>query len=109
VCDIQQVILASVRYNVDEILIPLKERHNLQRYLTHAQRVSHALRRVESQLRNWHDDPDCPHQDIDRMLAATAEIRQWVQAHVIADLERTEEQLKRATIGSNKRSDDATV
>ncbi len=72
----------------------------MQRYLTPAQRVSHALRRAELQLRNWQDDPDSPRQDVDKMLAMVGELRHWVQAHIVADLERTEEKLKRDTMKS---------
>lgn len=78
----------------------------MQRFLTPAQKVAHALRRAEIQLRNWHDDHDSPHQDIDKMLASLGEVKALVQAHVLADLERTEEKLKRATIGAHKRTEE---
>lgn len=72
----------------------------MQRFLTPAQKVAHALRRAEIQLRNWHDDPESPHQDIDKMIATLGEVKALVQAHVLADVERTEEKLKRASIGA---------
>ncbi|MCX6381007.1 MAG: hypothetical protein NT023_16295 [Armatimonadetes bacterium] len=66
----------------------------MQRFLTPAQRVSHALRRAETQLRNWQDDPDSPRQDVDKMIIVVAELRQWVSGHIVAELEREEENLK---------------
>ena len=57
-------------------------------------------------FRSWHDDPDSPHQDINKMLTNLSEIKALVQAHVLADVERTEEKLKRATIGAYKQAEE---
>ncbi len=66
----------------------------MQKFLTPAQRAAHALRRAEIQLRNWQDDPESPRQDVDKMLAVLSELRQWVQAHVLADLEKAQSKLQ---------------
>jgi hypothetical protein len=58
--------------------------------VTHSQKAASALRRAERALRNWQDDPDSPRTDVDRMLAIIDDLRKWVQAHVLADLERAE-------------------
>ncbi len=58
--------------------------------LTSSQKVASALRRAERAMRNWQDDPDSPRTDVDRMLAIMADLRQWVQGHVLADIERME-------------------
>ncbi len=70
----------------------------MQRFLTPAQRAAHALRRAEAQLRNWQDDPESPRQDVDKMITVVNELRQWVNAHVVADLERAEEKLKQSSL-----------
>ncbi|HLK60015.1 MAG TPA: hypothetical protein VKU00_25875, partial [Chthonomonadaceae bacterium] len=46
------------------------------------------LRRAERALRNWQDDPDSPRNDVDRMLDIIQDLRQWVQGHVLADIEK---------------------
>ena len=56
--------------------------------LTHSQRAASALRRAERALRNWQDDPDSPRTDVDKMLSTIQDLRQWVQGHVLADIER---------------------
>jgi hypothetical protein len=56
--------------------------------LTPAQKAANALRRAERALRNWQDDPDSPRQDVDKMLTIVGDLRQWVQGHVLADIER---------------------
>ena len=66
----------------------------MQKFLTPAQRTAHALRRAEVQLRNWQDDPESPRQDVDKMIAILSELRQWVQAHVLADLEKAQSKLQ---------------
>ena len=58
--------------------------------LTPSQRAANALRRTERVLRNWQDDPDSPRTDVNRMLATICDMRGWVQAHVLADIERAE-------------------
>lgn len=73
----------------------------MQRFLTPAQRVAHALRRAETQLRNWQDDPDSPRQDVDKMIVAVAELRQWVHGHIVAELEREEEKLQNSSTDSS--------
>ena len=56
--------------------------------VAHSQQVASALRRVERALRNWQDDPDSPRADVDKMLAQVHDLRMWVQAHVLADIEQ---------------------
>ena len=55
--------------------------------LTSSQRAANALRRAEKALRNWQDDSDSPRADVDKMLAIIADLRAWVQGHVIAEIE----------------------
>lgn len=75
----------------------------MQRLLTPSQRAALALRRAEKALRNWQDEPDSPRKDVDRMLATMADLRLWVQAHVIADVDRAEQMLKeRAASSTNE-------
>ncbi len=62
--------------------------------LTPAQRAASALRRAEKALRNWQDDPNSPRNDVNKMLAIVDDLRGWVQAHVLADIERAEHRLK---------------
>src|SRR5690348_6220183 len=57
-------------------------------------RAARALLRVESALRNWQDDPDSPRADVNKMLDIVADLRLWVQGHVLADIERIEQRLK---------------
>lgn len=59
--------------------------------MTPSQKAAGALRRAEKALRNWQDDPDSPRSDVDRMLAILGDLREWVQGHVIADIERVHE------------------
>ena len=61
---------------------------------THSQRAASALRRAEKALRNWQDDPESPRADVDKMLAIVSDLRIWVQAHVLADIERAEDALR---------------
>ena len=61
--------------------------------VTSSQRAASALRRAERALRNWQDDPDSPRADVDRMLAIVDDLRQWVQAHVLSDIEKVERTL----------------
>ena len=56
--------------------------------LTPSQRAASALRKAERALRNWQDDPDSPRTDVDRMLTIIQDLRQWVQGHVLADIEK---------------------
>ena len=58
--------------------------------LTPSQKAASALRRAERALRNWQDDPDSPRSDVNRMLAIVDDLRKWVQAHVLADIEKLE-------------------
>ncbi len=62
--------------------------------LTPSVRAARVLRRLEKTLQNWQDDPDSPRTDVDRMLAIVIDLRQWVQGHVIADLEKAEQILR---------------
>lgn len=62
--------------------------------LTPSVRVARALNRVERTLRNWQDEPNCPRSDVNRMLEIVADLRGWVQAHVLEDIERVEYHLK---------------
>jgi len=55
--------------------------------LTSSQKAASALRRAEKSLRNWQDDPDSPRADVDKMLTIIADLRSWVQGHVMADIE----------------------
>jgi hypothetical protein len=66
----------------------------MQRFITPAQRTANALKRLETQLRNWQDDPNAPRSDVDKMLLIVGELRGWVQGHVLADLERAERALQ---------------
>ena len=56
--------------------------------VTPSQRAASALRRAERALRNWQDDPDSPRADVNKMLAIVIDLRQWVQGHVLADIEK---------------------
>jgi hypothetical protein len=76
----------------------------MQHIVTPSQRTASALRRVEKILRNWQDDPDSPRKDVDKMLAVVADLRQWVQGHVLADIERVEHRLKERTSSDNSPS-----
>ena len=55
--------------------------------LTASQKAASALRRAEIALRNWQDDPNSPRSDVDKMLAIVADLRDWTQGHVLADIE----------------------
>lgn len=55
--------------------------------LTASQKAASALRRAEIALRNWQDDPNSPRSDVDKMLAIVDDLRDWVQGHVLADIE----------------------
>ena len=66
----------------------------MQRLLTPSQRTAHALRRVEKLLRNWQDEPDSPRRDVDKMLTVVADLRLWVQGHVLADIEKAERAIR---------------
>jgi len=59
--------------------------------LSPSQKAANALRRAEKSLQNWQDDPDSPHNDVDKMLAIVHDLRNWVQGHVIADIESAHE------------------
>ena len=61
--------------------------------VTSSQKAAAALRRAERALRNWQDDADSPRSDVDRMLATIEDMRQWVQAHVLADIEKVEKSM----------------
>jgi hypothetical protein len=58
--------------------------------ITSSQKAAVALRRAERALRNWQDDVDSPRGDVDRMLATMNDLSQWVQAHVLSDIEKVE-------------------
>ena len=58
--------------------------------LTSSQRAANALRRAEKALRNWQDEPKSPRADVDKMLIIVADLRAWVQGHVIADIEHVD-------------------
>lgn len=62
--------------------------------LTPAQQVARALKRVDKALHQWQDDPDSPRHDVDKMIAIVNDLRDWVQGHVLADLERAEARIK---------------
>ncbi|HZO90146.1 MAG TPA: hypothetical protein VFB38_17590 [Chthonomonadaceae bacterium] len=66
----------------------------MRQLLSPAQRAASALRKAEKALRDWQDDPDSPRADVDKMLAIVGDLRQWVQGHVLADIERTERLLR---------------
>jgi len=63
--------------------------------LSSSQKAATALRRAERALRNWQDDVDSPRADVDKMLAIMNDLTQWVQAHVLADIDRVESSMKR--------------
>lgn len=75
--------------------------------LTPSVQVARALRRVERTMRNWQDDPDSPRADVDKMLAIVEDLRQWVQGHVLADVERAEIQLKMQSESSSSTPPDS--
>jgi hypothetical protein len=58
-----------------------------------SQKAATALRRAERALRNWQDDEDSPRSDVDRMLAIMNDLTQWVQAHVLSDIEKVERRM----------------
>jgi hypothetical protein len=58
-----------------------------------SQKAAAALRRAERALRNWQDDEDSPRSDVDRMLAIMNDLTQWVQAHVLSDIEKVERRM----------------
>ncbi|HLJ56624.1 MAG TPA: hypothetical protein VKT77_16415 [Chthonomonadaceae bacterium] len=62
--------------------------------LSSSQRAASALRKAERALRNWQDDIDSPRADVDRMLAIMNDLSQWVQGHVLSDIERAEDALR---------------
>jgi hypothetical protein len=64
--------------------------------LTSSQKVASALRRAERAMRNWQDDPDSPRADVDRMLVIMSDLRQWVQGHVLSDIEKLESRTHRS-------------
>ena len=64
---------------------------------TSSQKAATALRRAERALRNWQDDIDSPRADVDRMLAIMNDLSQWVQGHVLADIEKVETSLRNKT------------
>jgi hypothetical protein len=66
----------------------------MRHILSPSQRVASALRRAEKALRDWHDDPDGPHNDVDKMLTIMADLRLWVQGHVLADIDHAERVLR---------------
>lgn len=66
----------------------------MHRFFTPAQRTASTLKRLETQLRNWQDDPNSPRGDVDKMLLVVNELRDWVQGHVLGDLERAEQSLQ---------------
>ena len=66
----------------------------MHRFFTPAQRTASTLKRLETQLRNWQDDPNSPRSDVDKMLLVVDELRGWVQGHVLSDLERAEQALQ---------------
>ncbi len=54
-----------------------------------AQRVAGALRRTDRALRNWQDEPESPRSDVDKMIAIVADLRTWVQGHLLLDIEKS--------------------
>lgn len=52
-----------------------------------AHRAAAALRRAERALRNWQDDPDSPRRDVDNMISTIGEMRAWVHAHILQEIE----------------------
>lgn len=65
--------------------------------LTASQKTANALRRAETALRNWQDDPNSPRGDVDKMLTIIADLRAWVQGHVLTDVERAHTRSKGAS------------
>lgn len=68
---------------------------------TSSQKAASALRRAERALRNWQDDVDSPRADVDRMLAIMNDLTQWVQGHVLSDIEKVETALRAKSSGSH--------
>lgn len=62
--------------------------------VTSSQKAATALRRAERALRNWQDDVDSPRADVDRMLVIMNDLTQWVQGHVLSDIEKVEDALR---------------
>ncbi len=63
--------------------------------MTPSQKAACALRRAERALRNWQDDPDSPRNDVDKMIAIIGELREWVQGHVLHDIDRAHERMRK--------------
>ena len=61
---------------------------------TSSQKAATALRRAERALRNWQDDVDSPRADVDHMLAIMNDLTQWVQGHVLSDIEKVEDAMR---------------
>jgi len=61
---------------------------SMRSILTPAQKAANALKRAERALRDWQDDPASPRRDVDKMLAALAELRMLVQAHLLEEIEQ---------------------
>ncbi len=64
--------------------------------LTSSQKAASALRRAETALRNWQDDPDSPRSDVNELLRMIADMRALVQGHVLEDIERAHERSRSA-------------
>ena len=60
----------------------------MSRLLTPAQKAANTLKRADEALRNWQEEPDRPHADVNDMLRDIARMRALVQAHIEAELER---------------------
>jgi len=67
-----------------------------------SQKAATALRRAERALRNWQDDEDSPRSDVDRMLAIMNDLTQWVQGHVLSDIEKVERRMHDQSSSSHR-------
>lgn len=69
--------------------------------LTSSHKAAAALRRAETALRNWQDEPDSPRQDVDEMLHKIAGIRALVQAHLLAEVDLARDRAESARNSSS--------
>ncbi len=69
--------------------------------LTSSHKAAAALRRAETALRNWQDEPDSPRQDVDEMLHKIADMRALVQAHLLAEVDLARDRAESARRASS--------
>ena len=60
-----------------------------QSILSPALHAARALAITEQYLQDWQDDPSSPRADVDKMLFAVRDIRHWVRAHLVDEVDIT--------------------